>query len=128
VNVRENLASGRTPKVRKSDDQELLSIPTDAGRYRDALTTVLLRIPEGYEKRIACVPGWYPIIAQLHKALCSVDVHYMVYSVRKCGNRLHYEAECQSDDLAVQTSFYRVVARAQERSLEICPWSGLQID
>jgi len=103
---------------------EALSVPTDAGRYRDALTTVLLRIPTGYDRRIACGPGWYQLVAQLHKALCSIDVHYTVYSVRKCGNRLQYEAESQSEDPAVQRSFQEAVTHAQRRSSEICPWSG----
>ena len=102
----------------------VLNVPSDAGKYRDALATVLLRMPTGPDNEIACGPGWYKLVAELHKELCSIDVHYVVHTVRRCGNRLHYEAESQSEDPAVQRMFHDAVARARERSANVCPWSG----
>ena len=116
--------SGGLTDVHDNPLTETLIVPSDAGRYRDALTTVLLRIPTGYRKEISCGPGWYHVVAQLHKELCSIDVHYAVYSVGQCGNRLHYDAESQAQDPLVQRDFRDTITRAQQQSLGICPWSG----
>jgi len=102
----------------------VLNVPSDAGKYRDALVTVLLRMPTGCDNEIACGPGWYKLLAELHKELCSIDVHYIVHNVRRCGNRLLYEAESRSEDQEVQRSFHDAVTRAVHLSSKICPWSG----
>ncbi len=97
-----------------------LEVPADAGRYRDALTTVLLRIPAGYEHRIACGRGWYPLIARLHKTLCDIDIDYVVYGVSNREGTLAYDAECQSDEPVVRKSFSEALAASQEQSRTVC--------
>jgi hypothetical protein len=34
-------------------------IPKNAGEYQEALTAVLLRIPDGWGRWISCDAGWY---------------------------------------------------------------------
>lgn len=116
MNVQLTPTVGHSPQGECDHRNTTLNVPDDAGRYRDALTLVLLRIPPGYGQRIACGPGWYPLISKLHKRLCSIDIDYAVYGVGSSGEALEYEAECQSDDPTVQASFYSALAEAREQS------------
>lgn len=116
MNVPRTHTIGHRPQGERDHCNTSLNVPDDAGRYRDALIMVLLRIPPGYGQRIACGPGWYPLIAKLHKRLCSIDIEYVVYRVASSGDALEYDAECQSDDPAVQSLFYSAVAEVREQS------------
>lgn len=119
MNVHPTHTVGHKPQGERDHCHTWLNVPDDAGRYRDALTLVLLRIPSGYGQRIACGPGWYPLISKLHKRLCGIDIDYAVYGVASSGEALEYDAECQSDDPTVQNSFYSAVAEAREQSRTI---------
>lgn len=101
-----------------------LDIPDDAGRYRDALTLILLRIPEGWNQSITCGAGWYPLIAKLHLRLCEVDVDHNVYEVTEKSGTLQYIAYPSTQDRAVRAQFDALLSAAKCRSAEICMWCG----
>lgn len=103
---------------------EALDLPADAGRYRDALTTVLLRIPAGWSKAISCGPGWYPLIASVHVKLCALDVDYEVSQVKQKFGTLRYRAQPQTDDVRVQQMFMDVLDQAESASVSICELCG----
>jgi hypothetical protein len=115
-----------SPRASPGTDEVLqsnrINVPDDAGTYRDALTTVLLRIPEGWNQTISCGPGWYPLIAQLHVKLCEMDVDYDVLQVKEKFGRLRFHA--RSNNGLVQYQFEAAIDDAEARSAEICEWCG----
>lgn len=103
---------------------DALNIPEDAGKYRDALTTVLLRIPSGWSRSISCGPGWYPLIAQVHLGLCALDIDYEVSQVKQRFGSLRYGAQPQTDDVHVHKMFTALVDQAESASMHICESCG----
>lgn len=101
-----------------------LAIPEDAGEYRDALTLMLLRIPDGWTRAISCGAGWYPLIAKLHVALCDVDVDYEILQVKEKYGTLRYYAETDTENAEVRKRFDALIAAAELRSAEVCEWCG----
>lgn len=112
--------SGTVPDV----GDEVLDLPTDAGKYRDALTTVLLRIPAGWSKSISCGPGWYPLIASLHLELCALDIDYEVRQVGQKFGSLRYRAQPQTHDVHVHKVFMDLLDQAETASVHICELCG----
>lgn len=107
-----------------TSDSEYLDIPEDAGKYRDALTTVLLRIPDGWSRSISCGPGWYPMIAELHLKLSRVDVDYDVLQVKEKYGTLRYYAHTHTDDSIILDDFDALIEEAENRSAQICELCG----
>lgn len=107
-----------------TSDSEYLDIPDDAGRYRDALTTVLLRIPDGWSRSISCGPGWYPMIAELHLKLSRIDVDYDVLQVKEKYGTLRYYARTHTDDSMILDIFDALIEEAESRSVQICELCG----
>lgn len=105
-------------------ENEALRLPADAGKYRDALTTVLLRIPAGWSKSISCGPGWYPLIARVHLELCALDIDYEVFQVRQKYGSLRYRAQPQIDDIRIHKMFVDVLSQAESASVHICELCG----
>lgn len=112
------------PGTVRSVEDDVLSIPADAGKYRDALTTVLLRIPSGWSKSISCGPGWYPLIAQVHLELCALDIDYEVSQVEQKFGSLRYRAQPQTDDIRVHKMFVALLDQAENASVHICELCG----
>jgi hypothetical protein len=73
---------------------------------------------------ISCGPGWYPLIATLHKELCELDVHHEVHQVKEKYGTLRYYAESQSEDAAIGKQFDALIAEAETRSSITCEWCG----
>ena len=103
---------------------EHLDVPADAGKYRDALTTVLLRIPDSWSRTISCGAGWYPLIAKLHVKLCDVDIDYEVHQIKEKYGTLRYYAEPQTDDTIIQERFSSLIGEAETQSARVCEWCG----
>lgn len=101
-----------------------LDIPEDAGRYRDALTTILLRIPAGLAQSITCGAGWYPLIARLHLRLCDLDIDYEVHQVTERTGTLQYAAQPSTQDRAVRAQFFALLNEAKRHSAGVCKSCG----
>lgn len=118
-----DLSSCLPGTVRNVGD-DALSIPADAGKYRDALTTVLLRIPSGWRKSISCGPGWYPLIAHVHLELCALDIDYQVSQVKQKFGSLRYCAQPHTDDVQVHKMFIALLDQAESASVHVCELCG----
>jgi hypothetical protein len=104
--------------------QRFLTIPEDAGRYRDALTMILLRIPTGWDQAITCGAGWYPLIARLHSRLCDLDVDYEVHQVTETTGALRYAAQPSAQDRKVRAQFFALLDEAKRHSAGVCKSCG----
>lgn len=102
-----------------------LQIPDDAGHYRDALATILLRIPANWERTISCGMGWYPLIAQLHLKLCDLDIDHEVLQVKEKFGTLRYNAQPLAAEDDVQDHFHALIDEAEAQSAKVCEWCGL---
>lgn len=127
--VSENDSPTNSPQLRRAAETDPpqyvdLAIPEDAGKYRDALTFILLRIPDGWNRSISCGAGWYPLIAKLHVALCDVDIDYQILQVKEKYGTLRYYAETDTENAQVQERFDALIAAAELRSAEVCEWCG----
>lgn len=107
-----------------ADESAYLDIPKDAGKYRDALAIVLLRIPDGWSRSILCGPGWYPLIAELHLNLSRVDIDYDVLQVKEKYGTLRYYARTHADDSIILDDFDALIEEAESRSALICESCG----
>ncbi len=106
------------------EPDQYLDVPEDAGKYRDALVTILLRVPAGWNRSIMCGPGWYRLIAELHAQLCEIDVDYEVLQVKEKFGKLRYNARSEVDDTEVQLRFDTAMYDAEALSATICEWCG----
>jgi hypothetical protein len=70
--------------------RDKLHVPEDAGQHRDALVTMLLRIPDNWGRWISCDAGWYPIIVELDRQLAAIDPNYELRQVKEKFGGLRY--------------------------------------
>lgn len=97
-----------------------LHVPDDAGRYHDALVSILEHIPERWGRWISCDAGWYPLITQLHAELCTLDPKYVVHQVKEKFGALRFYAESHTSDDGVRDQFYAHIAAAEQHSARTC--------
>lgn len=110
--------------TRPQSTTDRVHVPADAGRYRDSLLTVLLRMPHGWIREISCGPGWYPLVAQVNLKLCELDVHHQVLQVKEKFGTLRYYAESHTDDELKYRDFCAVTSDAERLSTTICEQCG----
>jgi hypothetical protein len=104
-----------------TDHQQVLDtlhVPEDAGPHRDALVSILMRIPEGWGRWISCDAGWYPLISRLHADLQAVDPEYVVHQVKEKFGTLRFYAHTDRGDVREQIE--ALVAAAEQQSTEAC--------
>lgn len=99
-----------------------LHVPDDAGRYRDALVAVMLRIPERWGHWISCSKGWYPLITQLDAQLAELDPDYELHQVKEKFGVLRYYAHSQRQ--GVSDRFNQLIRDAERSSAVICELCG----
>lgn len=102
--------------------RDKLHVPDDAGQYRDALVSIMRRIPDGWGRWISCDAGWYPIITELDRRLAAVDPGYELHQVKEKFGCLRYYF-CASDE-----SYYDdmriLVLEAEQRCASTCETCG----
>lgn len=110
--------------ARPQSSPDRVHVPADAGRYRDSLLTILLRMPHGWTREISCGPGWYPLVAQVNLKLCELDVDHEVLQVKEKFGTLRYYAESYTDDELKYRNFCAVTSDAERLSTTICEQCG----
>jgi hypothetical protein len=79
--------------ARGADHERLLStvhVPEDAGEHAEALTGILLRIPERWGRWISCSRGWYPLLVELDEQLRALLPDYVIHQVKEKFGGLRY--------------------------------------
>jgi hypothetical protein len=99
-----------------------LHIPDDAGNYRDALVSIMVRIPDRWGRWVSCRKGWYPLIAELDARLAELDPDYEVHQVKEKFGTLEYY--CHTDRYSVRDEFNRLIQEAGKSSATICEECG----
>jgi hypothetical protein len=99
-----------------------LHIPEDAGKYRDALVSIMVRIPDRWGRWISCRKGWYPLIIELDARLVELDSEYEVHQVKEKFGTLEYY--CHTDKYGVRDEFNRLIQEAGKVSATICEGCG----
>ena len=103
--------------------RDSLHVPEDAGDLEDALTRLLLRIPDGWGRWISCDRGWYPLIVRLDAQLAALDPEYTVHQVKEKfgGLRFYMSSEADPD---VQEAMRALIDEAEQASVRICEDCG----
>ena len=98
-------------------------VPEDAGEFEEALTRILLRIPDGWGRWIRCSRGWYPLIVQLDEELAAIDPDYELHQVKeKYGGLRYYISESTDPDVAERMS--ALIEDAEDTSVRVCEGCG----
>ncbi len=72
-------------------------VPEDAGEHAEALTGILLRIPERWGRWISCSRGWYPLLVELDEQLRALLPNYELHQVKEKFGGLRYYWESGED-------------------------------
>jgi hypothetical protein len=106
--------------------RDSLHVPGDAGDLEDALTRLLLRIPDGWGRWIGCSRGWYPLIVRLDAQLAALDPEYTVHQVKEKfgGLRFYIGSEADPDVQEEMRALIDEAERASERICEVCGSGG----
>jgi hypothetical protein len=104
--------------------RDSLHVPEDAGEHRDALTALLLRIPDGWGRWISCDAGWYPLITRLDAQLAALDPGYVVHQVKEKFGTLRYYAQPSSADEEVAAAFEALIDGSEQQSAVTCERCG----
>jgi hypothetical protein len=82
------------------DHQQMLNsmhVPTNAGSTPTSWPQMLRRIPDGWERWIACDSGWYPLIVELDAQLCALLPNYAIHQIKEKFGGLRYYWETGED-------------------------------
>lgn len=101
-----------------------MSLDPGSEQYREVLEALLLRIPSHADRWIACAPGWFPLIAELHDHLLDLDPNYVVLQVKERFAALRYRGGTSSNDPLVQERFSALIEVAERLSKTMCELCG----
>jgi hypothetical protein len=104
-----------------------LHVPRDAGEHADALTRMLLRIPDGWGRSIDCGAGWYEMIVKLDHDIAQLAPNYQINQVKeKFGTlRFYWTFESSEEDSqAVSDRISELVREVEQRSAVTCEQCG----
>jgi hypothetical protein len=76
---------------------DAVHVPEDAGEHAEALTGMLLRIPDGWGRWISCSRGWYPLLVELDEQLRALLPNYVIHQVKEKLGGLRYYWEPGED-------------------------------
>ncbi|MBN0971288.1 hypothetical protein P9A14_08320 [Gordonia hongkongensis] len=128
TNERQAAAAALWQSLTKIDPEhtgDKLHIPDDAGPYREALTAILCRIPDGWGRWISCDAGWYRLICQLDRQLAAIDPGYEVHQVKeKFGALRYYFATSPGLPATNEQRMDDLVAAAETASCNTCERCG----
>lgn len=65
-------------------------VPKDAGELAEALTAMLLRIPDGWGRWISCDRGWYPLVVELDEKVRALLPSYVILQIKEKYGGLRY--------------------------------------
>lgn len=103
--------------------RDSLHVPEDAGELTDALTRLLLRIPDGWGRWISCSRGWYPLIVRLDAQLAALDPGYTVHQVKEKFGELRFYMTSEADT-DIQAEMHALIEEAEQASMRICEDCG----
>jgi hypothetical protein len=101
-----------------------MSLDPGTEQYREVLEALLLRIPSHEDRWIACAPGWFPLIAELHDHLLDLDPNYVVLQLKEKFAALRYHAGTSSSDPLIQERFSALIEVAERLSKTMCELCG----
>ncbi len=125
-------ALGAMAQVRRGiDHQQILNalhVPEDAGEHAEALSGMLLRIPEAWGRWISCGRGWYPLLVELDEQLRALLPNYVIHQVKEKfgGLRYYWESgEDLHDDLERRVELAnKLIHTAEARAAVTCELCG----
>lgn len=89
------------------------------------LQAVLDRIPHEWGKSINCGPGWYALIADVDRALATLDPDYVVHQCKeKFGGLRYYFDPSPDTDPVMARAMRLIVDGAEAKSFTICEETG----
>lgn len=77
---------------------DALHVSEDAGEHREALTRLLLRIPDGWGRWITCSSGWFPLLARAERELTPQCPTFAVEQIKGKFGTLRLYVEFDRDD------------------------------
>ncbi len=106
-------------------DRDNFHIPSDAGELADSLVAVMMRIPDGWGRWIACERGWYSIIIEIDRRLAELDPNYVVYQIKqKCGDLCFYFDPTELASDGIREMMNEIVIEGEKRAATTCEECG----